>query len=1086
MGVNLGLKKFLAIFMVLLIISMTPVYAFSSGIYGRAQLKDHVAADEEFYAEITGIDGQIYVNVSNQLSDCICDDNYNLCTCYFSEQHIPGVKSINIVEDDEGNQIPHIINYKLDANAPEIEFNTILNGQTLIINYVVSDSSGSPDFPCSGIYSIEVFVNQQLEHTEIINTGIETCTEEGTISFEVEPDPLLDISVRVLDGVWNSNEEFNGEGISMDAYAPVAVGTFEIYQANNVLDQIALNNQEVPIVDIVFYVDEEELVSARGDLMDFNNIPTQNLGYDNLDAICHLDNEINLYECRFRNIKLRPESELIELPLTLIDAQGNQNSQTLTRTYQVISSSNEVTHIGPSLITNCDEDRVCFVGSHTLLRVEISGSEDSSFTQMHVPLRVSQISDSDIANPFKCELEYSNWVCYYTVQASQAFAGRKKEIYVDNSASDDYGKRLTGLNKEPVFIDLTPPTIKEGSIVKLVNNLEVEDYCLTATDSMTLQLEADDDLSTELWITASSSATIDGAVSNKCVNSGSKFSCSIDITNFIPAKEDDKKIIYSVKDLAGNTVSSFFNIDLCVSDIENVPNLVNSTDVDTSYDDYVDTAVASYRYWKHFVPLTFDIAPGADLVRYEVVNCEIYDEGAGADYVYSGSDPYYFISTEDESANLVVLIGADEIYSENLDLFCKIDFYGHKDNTYYRRPDTENFTVSLNFDELGIAGPDSVLEDEISTLKDDVKDLEKSMKLREAIQLVLGSICNAAEAIAKVNGVIQAVNDVLFVVFYTWLPSVPEFFGRVVAGPTNEFITEWIWPAGNPWSWFVFANNAGLPLPGTSIKTACWVYNCKFYDAGELVDAWMDNIRQDKLQKIVSDNNAKITEIDSTGVHYGLIMKDFSYNLQTGNTVETTYSYPQGYKLFSQINFDQFMDNTATASSTWIVNPYRSSRLDTLCAPATLFNMQKEKEIKCMKIKCLESAKEAGIGKEVCDNLNNYRECLYLESAMVRVSNGDELSTIINNLPSVFFSLAFNIGTSIAMQAGCSEFYSAVRSGSSEIYGLPQIAACGTAMTLFSAKTIIEGYESTYSNVGSGLGTNPDLGDNCKGIDFDD
>jgi len=70
----------------------------------------------------------------------------------------------------------------------------------------------------------------------------------------------------------------------------------------------------------------------------------------------------------------------------------------------------------------------------------------------------------------------------------------------------------------------------------------------------------------------------------------------------------------------------------------------------------------------------------------------------------------------------------------------------------------------------------------------------------------------------------------------------------------------------------------------------------------------------------------------------------------------------------------------------WIWNPYKSIHYatSTLCMPAIVYNLKKEKQIKCMYRNCLMNHMTTGLSTTKCDMAFKERECLYVESAQFK------------------------------------------------------------------------------------------------------
>ena len=1170
MGVLIIYKKLIAIFMLFLIVSLTPVFAYNYAIiYGSENIDKFIRSGEEFTAEVNQSGGMVYVNSSGELYSCECDDIYSICYCYFGPQYEAGSKSVDIAINESGAFQKYVLTYSLDSNAPDVSFTQSLNGNQLTIVYNITDTSGSDDVECSGVDNFKIFVNNYLEHTEVVNSGIGNCSAEGVLTFPIIPEPVIAVSIQAKDEVGNSREEVADEELTMDAYPPVILGSFDIMQGEIPLDKIALNNPQVPIVDVVVLINEENLVQVRGDLGDFNNVPIQNIGYENKLATCMLDVEINLNRCTFKNINLHPGDELISFTITAIDSQNNVAIETIEREYEIVNAENDVTHIGPDLERNCDSDGKCFIGKNTVLYVTIAGSADTSFRQMNVPIKISQLTSAyNVANPFTCDDELGDWRCIYTVQVDEANKGLSKYLYIDHSASDDYGKGLNGLDKSLVVIDMQAPVISEDSKVLLVNNNEVQDYCLTSEDTLTVKLSASEDLSTELKISASSNLTIDQVHRNDCVRGDSGFDCELDISNFLSIEETDKLVDVRVEDLAGNYADYEFTIDTCIGDMETVPTLVSAIDIGEGYNSFIDKRVASFKHWKLYIPLEFTLASKqVGIIDYEIVNCEAYDEDLGDDYVYGYDDSWYFLNKEPLSATASVLIGGKDIVTDSKDLICTIAFEGRIKNTYFLKKQYMNFTAPMEFFGLNIAGPDETIAKNIDILKDDIKDLNKDLEWRESLNSIMSMLCDIGKTMVIVNSVIQTVDILLKVVAGLFPLTAPasKSFHNFVGMKTLDSVEKYFWPAGNIYSnILVVIRRISPPTTGVGIKMACFLYNCQFYDTQELItfvaeqkewDAYFEGkmfgdsalteaqIELAEFQAQIEEYETDIAALEESvyseeeidrltelwaehrelslsnalvANDVGKIVGDFDTLLVDNRLELATFhsgvsdEYFEGLKIAFETNRDleilksdysffkdDYLDPAIEAESnrdmmkadkfnfdTWIINPYKSTKYDGLCMGATYYNLKKEKELKCMHIKCLEISKNNGLDSSYCEELYAFRDCLYLESAQVHLKAFDEGQGLGNQFIKAASAAVLGTAISFAFQGACGQYYNS-------LIPIPYVEQpwrqwiCAGLVIPLQVQEIISLKQSVYG--GDYFGTmNAKLGNACKGIDFGD
>jgi len=109
------------------------------------------------------------------------------------------------------------------------------------------------------------------------------------------------------------------------------------------------------------------------------------------------------------------------------------------------------------------------------------------------------------------------------------------------------------------------------------------------------------------------------------------------------------------------------------------------------------------------------------------------------------------------------------------------------------------------------------------------------------------------------------------------------------------------------------------------------------------------------------------------------------------------------------------VNEDSSDSSTWMYDPYRSIEYAKICmcAPGYLYNLKKERQIKCLKKTCLEETAKSGFPRYVCDKAYKERMCLYVESAQFKkhgylpiFDNLDE--ALIVYLPGIILGMAYS------------------------------------------------------------------------------
>jgi len=188
------------------------------------------------------------------------------------------------------------------------------------------------------------------------------------------------------------------------------------------------------------------------------------------------------------------------------------------------------------------------------------------------------------------------------------------------------------------------------------------------------------------------------------------------------------------------------------------------------------------------------------------------------------------------------------------------------------------------------------------------------------------------------------------------------------------------------------------------------------------------------------------------------------------------------YSETGDMRADEMLQSVGLVQGDWIINPYKSRHNDALCLPAQVYNLKKEKEIACMYAQCLNQVKQSGQSPEICDTPYAVRQCLYVESAQVKLHGPTNMedffegltAAIANNLPSII--------TSIAYQVGCINYYTAAGWALDEelIIGGTHGVGCGLTGTYLGYTEITAMFNSGYWDLPQYQ--DADLGDHCEGI----
>ena len=156
----------------------------------------------------------------------------------------------------------------------------------------------------------------------------------------------------------------------------------------------------------------------------------------------------------------------------------------------------------------------------------------------------------------------------------------------------------------------------------------------------------------------------------------------------------------------------------------------------------------------------------------------------------------------------------------------------------------------------------------------------------------------------------------------------------------------------------------------------------------------------------------------------------------------------------------------------WIFDPYKSIHYAEmcLCLPAYVYNLKKEKQIKCMYRNCIQNHMVQQISTENCDIAHRERECLYVESAQLK--RYGYLGGLGDRLLQYITDNALLLGSTIAYLWYCKKYIHIpeLSCGDALVTGVwkggwkPTICGnVGSALTIFEMYNIVNS-EFSYNN----------------------
>lgn len=195
-------------------------------------------------------------------------------------------------------------------------------------------------------------------------------------------------------------------------------------------------------------------------------------------------------------------------------------------------------------------------------------------------------------------------------------------------------------------------------------------------------------------------------------------------------------------------------------------------------------------------------------------------------------------------------------------------------------------------------------------------------------------------------------------------------------------------------------------------------------------------------------------------------------NRKTGDTYvyamdkndQTSYKWQQTYDGWEE----QGLTTTSTPDPGFLFNPYKSIHFAKacLCLPAIVYNLEKNKQIKCMYRNCITQHIKAGLPTTDCDMAFKERHCLYVEGAEY-LKNG--FGGMLDNIAQWALDNAAMLAMSITYIVSCWSYIIAPEGICAEAFGLGVPGGgfhptwCGTLGSAMGVMELVNTFTSEFS-----------------------
>jgi hypothetical protein len=916
-----------------------------------------------------------------------------------------------------------------DGSAPLISSFSV-DGTTY--SYTVTDGACSGCPGCIGLSKLAIREGQTIVATQ--NLSGCSASGSGTLGALNADEGDVTFCLTVTDrGGLVSDERCTST--SVDTKTPV-IGTVRLIdESGNDLRYVsALPVDARAEVNIT----ETNAVSVIGNFSALN-IASPEL-YAALEATCVKEGSVNV--CSWSGISVDGAEGMVAVVINATDDSGN--SATASKTFTLIRdttppSINRI-YVNPDI----DYDKLVLKSGENVITAELAAG-GAPYTARKVTLDLSAFGSGPVQTE-GCVPSGTVYRCTFraTISGSDGLTGS-----VGLSATDDAGNSMATPFTTHAVVDAKAPMIR---------SVTPSSPCATGGKEFTLDVVVEDTTPISVTLNISRISTDDSVAAVCGEKVAGAYTCTASVTGIVTTYLKDTVDI-TVRDAADNTVTKHETVEVCEEEGSEIPNFFR---VSASAASTVDRRVLSFMAVPAYVSLSLQGIGGASVVD-KSVSC-------------SGTESAYLLDKTSTNPTLVVKL-AQQSLSQNatgpeIIVDCDLDMIVKKGHKLYASPEHEDLTITIPLQNNPLGDIGTSMQAKIQGADDDIKDLEKEIKSWEKYNKMLAMLCTTAELMGTINSIMQAIKSVYWAVTCTtWttctameatvVGSAPGeacaessssswVFGCMGLGYFNYFVEAFIWPTGI----------IGPSPIGAVVKYGCMLYTCRLCD-------WSTAIRVGIYfgGKALNDLNVDYRSkqlTDTAGLNYRYY-PGTAYGYKSPATAKVAgssgSSSASGSVYSSDWNSQASKTGIATniLSDNWIFDPYKSIHYATacLCMPGMIYNLKKDRQIKCIYKSCLQQNARMGLPTSTCDEAYREQECLYVDSAQYKLHGymGGFLESLVDALVSSLPGIVLGITYSAACpaykfdptQSGCSKALAVGPCGTYErvICGLSSAAVAG-------------------------------------------